>query len=231
VRITLKFNFVRFPTSLGPINIQIRTPQITTSPSSAATSTVLATHECHPLRDTHYSLNSSTAPLPLIPRRLAPLSGSRRLSTLIAPHVDPPSSGVILTRASPPTTPDSSGFASTPVRVLPQTPPSAIEAKLSSTASLPLAPHSSPSESASQPVPPRRVRDQERFPAIRPPEHSTPTLPRQISETTPVLHPKRIRSSYCRAIYSSHISMPSLLLRSRERIPCRDHPGKSRASL
>jgi hypothetical protein len=116
---------------------------------------VLATHECHPLRDTHYSLNSSTAPVPLIPRRLAPLPGSRRLSTLIAPHVDPTSSGVILTRASPPTTPDSSDSASTPVRVLPQTSPSAIEAKLSSTASLLLAPHSSPSESASQPVPPR----------------------------------------------------------------------------
>ncbi len=138
------------------------------------TSTVLATHECHPLRDTHYSRNSSTAPLPLIPRRLAPLPGSRRLSTLIAPHVDPPSSGVILTRASPPTTPDPSDSASTLVRVLPPTPTSATEAEHSSTPSLPSTPHSSTSESVSQPVPPRRVRGQ-RFPALRPPEQSTPT--------------------------------------------------------
>jgi hypothetical protein len=43
---------------------------------------------------------TSTAPLPLIPRQHSPLLGSRRLSTLI----DPPSSGMILTRASLPTT-------------------------------------------------------------------------------------------------------------------------------
>ena len=64
-------------------------------------------HDLHRLGNTHYSRNSPTVPLPLIPRRLAPLPDSRRLSTLIAPHVDPSSSGMIFTRASPPTTPDS----------------------------------------------------------------------------------------------------------------------------
>src|SRR5216683_2439304 len=131
-------------------------------------------HDLHRLGNTHYSRNSPTVPLPLIPRRLAPLPGSRRLSTLIAPHVDPPSSGVILTRASPPTTPDPSDSASTLVRVLPPTPTSATEAEHSSTPSLPSTHHSSTSESVSQPVPPRRVRGQ-RFPALRPPEQSTPT--------------------------------------------------------
>jgi hypothetical protein len=81
---------------------------------------------------------------------------------------------MILTHASPPTTPDPSDSASTLARVLPPAPTSATEAEPSSTASSPSTPRSSPSESVSQPVPPRRVRGQ-RFPAIRPPKQSTPT--------------------------------------------------------
>src|SRR5216683_3852283 len=172
-------------------------------------------HDLHRLGNTHYSRNSPTVPLPLIPRRLAPLPGSRRLSTLIAPHVDPSSSGVILTRASPPTTPDPSDSASTLVHILPPTPPIAAEAELSSAASLSSGPHSSPSESVSQPraVPPRLVRGQ-RFPAICP-----------LEQRTPDLYPHRVPLSYYRAISPSRMSIPSLLL-SHERSPCRYHPGK-----
>jgi len=77
----------------------------------------------------------------------------------------------------PVTTPDPSDSASTPVPVVPHpTPPNATKVELSSTASLPSAPraHSSPSESFSYRISPRHVRDQP-FPAIRPPEQSTPT--------------------------------------------------------
>jgi hypothetical protein len=180
------------------------------------TSTVLASHQCHPLPDTHYSRNSSTAPLPLIPGRLVPLPGSRRLSTLTAPHVYPPSSGVILTRASPPTTPDPSASTSTLVRVLPPASTSATETKPSPTTSL--TPHSSPSEPASQPV--------------HPLEQSTPTPVqpdfRDDIPFTPL--PDRVPLSYCRAVYPSRMSMP-LVLPSHERSPYRYHPGKSRASL
>jgi hypothetical protein len=80
-------------------------------------------HDLHRPGNTHYSHNFPTVPLPLIPRRLAPLPGFRRISTLITPRVDPSSSGVNLTRASPPTTPDPSDSASTPVRILLPPPP------------------------------------------------------------------------------------------------------------
>jgi hypothetical protein len=137
---------------------------------------------------------------------------------------------MILTRASPPTIPDPSDSPSTLVRVLPPTPTSATEAEPSSTTSLPSTPHSSPSESVSQPVPPRRVRGQ-RFPAVRPPEQSTPTPAKADLEATPHLHHDRVPLSFCRAIYPSHISMPSLLPRSNDLSPCRYYPEKVRANL
>ena len=121
-----------------------------------------------PSRDIRHSRNSSTAPLPLIPRRHASASSSRRLSPLI----DPPATGVIFTHASPPTTP-ASDSTSAPVHVLPPTPPGETKAGRSSTISFPLVPPS-PLEQINQPIPHRRIRGQ-RFPAIRPPEHSTPT--------------------------------------------------------
>jgi len=138
---------------------------------------------------------------------------------------------MILTRASPPTTPDPSDSASTLVRVLPPTPTSATEAEPSLTASLPSTPDSSPSESVSQPVPPWRVRGQ-RFPAIRPPEQSTPTPAKaDFRDDTPFApRPDRVPLSYCRAIDPSRMSVP-LLLSSHEESPCRSHPGKSRATL
>jgi hypothetical protein len=132
-----------------------------------------------------------------------PPHSSRRLSTVI-PHVDPPSSGVILIRANPPTTFGTPDSVSIPVCVLPPTPPSAAKVKLSSTASLPSTPHSSPSESASQPAPPRRVRDQ-RFPAVRPTEQSIPT-PAMVDfrDDTPFAHcPDRVLLSYC--LSESHV--------------------------
>jgi hypothetical protein len=171
VRITLKFNFVRFPDRQFRLNQHSNTNPPNLLPRSDL---ALLCHDLQHVSNTHYSRNSSTAPLPLIPRRLAPLPGSRRLSTLIAPHVDPPSSGVILTRARPPTTPDLSDSVSTLVGVLLPTPTSATEAEPSSTTSLPSTPHSSPSESVSQAVPPRRVCGQH-FPAVCSPEQSTPT--------------------------------------------------------
>ncbi|KAI9508814.1 putative phosphatase regulatory subunit-domain-containing protein [Russula earlei] len=136
------------------------------------TSTLLATHNYPSPRNIHYLGNSSTAPLPLTPRRLASANSTRNVHPLIEPPS--PHSGVIFTRASPPTTPDSSNSASAPVHVLPPTPPSATQARPSSTVSFPLASPASPSEWANQPLPPRRFRTR-RFPAIRPPEQSTPT--------------------------------------------------------
>ena len=206
----MKFNFCSFSHQFRlNINIQIRTPPNLLPRYDLA----LLCHDLHHVSNTHYSCNTPTAPLPLIPRRLAPLPGPRRLSTLIAPHVDPPSFGVILTRASPPTTPDPSDTVSTLVRVLPPTP------------------HSSPSESVSQPVPPRRAHDQ-RFPAVRPLQQSTPTPVKADSrDDTPFApRPDRVPLSYCHAIHPSCMSMP-LLLPSHERSSCRYHPGKSRASL
>ncbi|KAF8496754.1 putative phosphatase regulatory subunit-domain-containing protein [Russula emetica] len=132
-------------------------------------STIVTTPECPPSRDIHYSRNSSTAALPLIPRRHASASSSRRLSPLI----DPPVTGVIFTHASPPMTPASPSSTSAPVHVLPPTPPGETKAGQSSTISFPLAP-SSPLEPVNQSIPQRRIRGQ-RFPPIRPPEHSTPT--------------------------------------------------------
>ena len=131
-------------------------------------STIVATSECPPSLDVHFSRNSSTAPLPLIPRRHASAPNHHRVS----PHIDPPRSGVLFTHASPPTTPASSD-TSAPVHVLPPTPPSTIKAGQSSTISFPLA-SPSPLEPVSLAIPPRRFRGQ-RLPAIRPPEQSTPT--------------------------------------------------------
>ncbi|KAI0285225.1 putative phosphatase regulatory subunit-domain-containing protein [Russula brevipes] len=135
------------------------------------TSTVLATHEFPPSRDVHYSRNSSTAPLPLIPRRLASHPSAHRVPSRVVPPVDPLPSGVIFTRASPPTTPDPS---IPPVHALTPSPPSPAKAGLSSTITFPLSPQPPPSRSVVQSIPQRRSRGQ-RFPAIRPPEQSTPT--------------------------------------------------------
>ncbi|KAH9961113.1 putative phosphatase regulatory subunit-domain-containing protein [Russula dissimulans] len=135
------------------------------------TSAVLATHECPPSRDIHYSGNSSTAPLPLIPRRHASGTSSRHVSPLVAPLIEPSHSGVIFTRATPPSTPDPSNSASAPVHVRP---PSEAQAPSSSTVSFPLGPDAFPSESINYPTPLRRFRGR-RFPAICPPEQSTPT--------------------------------------------------------
>jgi hypothetical protein len=137
--------------------------------SFAMASTIVTTPECPPSRDIHYSRNSSTAPLPLIPRRHASASSSRRLSPLI----DPPATGVIFTHASPPMTPASADTTSVPVHVLPPTPIGETNAGQCSTILFPLAP-SSPLEPVTQSIPQRRIRGH-RFPAIRPPEHSTPT--------------------------------------------------------
>ena len=132
-------------------------------------STIVTTPECPPSLDIHYSRNSSTAPLPLIPRRHASASSSRRLSPLI----NPPATGVIFTHASPPMTPASSDSTSAPIHVLPATPPGETKTGRSSTISFPLVP-SSTLEPVNQSIPQRRIRGQ-RFPSIRPPEHSTPT--------------------------------------------------------
>jgi hypothetical protein len=121
-------------------------------------STVLTTHEFSLSRDTSYSRNNSAAPLPLIPRRPASVPNSRRASPLVAPNANSPPAGVIFTRASPPTTPAPSN--PTEVYVQPPTPLDTIEAEANS-----IIPPSSL---------PRRVRGF-RFPAIRPPEQSTPT--------------------------------------------------------
>jgi Carbohydrate/starch-binding module (family 21) len=134
----------------------------------AMASTIVTVPECPPSRDIHYSRNSSTAPLPLIPRRHASAPGSRRLS----PHIDPPATGVIFTHASPPMTPVASDSTSAPVQVSHSTLPGETKARQSSTISFPSAP--SPLEPVNQSIPQRRIRGQ-RFLAIRPPEHSTPT--------------------------------------------------------
>ena len=132
-------------------------------------STIVTTPECPPSQGIYYSRNSSTAPLPLIPRRHASAFSSRHLS----PHIDPPATGVIFTQASPPMTPASFDSTSAPVHVLPPTPPGETKTGQSSTISFPLAP-SSPLEPFNQSISQRRIRGQ-RFPAIRPPEYSTPT--------------------------------------------------------
>lgn len=129
-------------------------------------STVLTTHEFSSSRDTSYSRNNSAAPLPLIPRRPASVPNSRRASPIVAPHANSSPTGVIFTRASPPTTPAPSN--PTEVHVQPPTPLDTIKAEAS-----PIVFPSSDT-SASQSTLPRRVRGF-RFPAIRPPEQSTPT--------------------------------------------------------
>ena len=164
------------------------------------TSTVLATHECHPSRDIHYSRNSSTAPLPLVPRRLTSLPSSRLISPIVTTHVDPPSSGVIFARASPPTTPDPSNSVSTSVHILPPTPPSATKEGVSAPAPL-----SSQSELVSQPIPPRRIRGQ-RIPAIRPPEQSTPTPAKaDFRDDTPFSPRKNAAVMLSRNLSESHV--------------------------
>jgi hypothetical protein len=115
--------------------------------------TVLTTHGCSLSRDISYSRNNSAAPLPLIPRRPASVPNSRRAT----PHVDSPPAGVIFTRASPPTTPGPSNL--TEVHIQPPSPLNPIQAEVSSSSSV---------TSAT-----RRIRGF-RFPAIRPPEQSTP---------------------------------------------------------
>ncbi|KAF8264250.1 putative phosphatase regulatory subunit-domain-containing protein [Lactarius quietus] len=141
-------------------------------------STVLTTHGSSLSRDTSYSRNNSAAPLPLIPRRPASVPNSRRASPLVAPHGDSPPSGVIFTRASPPTTPAPSN--PTEVHVQPPSPFDTMKAKASHTVS------SSSLTSTTQPALPRRVRGF-RFPAIRPPEQSTPTpLKADSGSDTPV---------------------------------------------
>ncbi|KAI9451620.1 putative phosphatase regulatory subunit-domain-containing protein [Lactarius psammicola] len=131
-------------------------------------STVLTTHGCLLPRDTCYSRNSSAAPLPLIPRRPSSVPNSRRVSPLVAPHADSTPAGVIFTRASPPTTPAPSNPASTEVHLQPPTPPDTIKGESTPNVS------SSSVTPATQSALPRRVRGY-RFPAIRPPEQSTPT--------------------------------------------------------
>ena len=202
--LTLKFSSVHFPTSLGSVNIHIGTPLSTglhfTHPFAfpAMASTVLATHNCHPSRDIRYSGNSSTAPLPLVPRRLTSLPNSRRISPVVTTHVDPPSSGVIFTRASPPTTPDPSNSVSTSVHVLPPSPPSV-------TKEGPSAPLSSQSDLVSQPIPPRRIRGQ-RIPAIRPPEQSTPTPARaDFRDDAPFSPRKNAAVMLSRNLSESHV--------------------------
>ena len=153
-----------------------------------------------PSRDIHHSRNSSTAPLPLIPRRHASAFSSRRLSPLI----DPPATGVIFTHASPPMTP-ASDSTSAPVHVLPPTPPGETKAGQSSTISFPLAPPS-PLEPINQSIPHQRIRGQ-RFPAIRPPEHSTPTpakakadsnddTPSALQQSGPVIMSRNLSESH-----------------------------------
>lgn len=131
-------------------------------------STVLTTHGCSSSRDICYSRNSSAAPLPLIPRRPSSIPNSRRVSPPVAPHADSPPAGVIFTRASPPTTPAPSNPASTEVHIQPPTPPDTTKAKPNPNVA------SSSITPATQFALPRRVRGY-RFPAIRPPEQSTPT--------------------------------------------------------
>lgn len=181
------------------------------------TSTVLATHEYFPSRDIHYSRNSSTAPLPLIPRRSPSLPSSHHVSPVVAPHVDTPPSGVIFTRASPPTTPDSSLSVSTSVCVFPPTPPSATQAESSSTTTpASSVPHSSQSGWVTQPIPPRRVRGH-RLPAIRPPEQSTPTPAKaNFRDDTPLALRQNAAVMLSRNLSESHVdalaaATPSLL--------------------
>jgi hypothetical protein len=163
-------------------------------------STMVTTPEYPPSRDIHYSHNSSTAPLPLIPRRHASAFSSRRLSPLI----DPPATGVIFTHASPPMTPASSDPTSAPVHVLPPTPPGETNAGQSSTISFPLAP-SSPLEPVNQSIPQRHIRGQ-RFPAIRPPEHSTPTPAKAYSnDDTPSAPRKSGAVILSRNLSESHV--------------------------
>ena len=135
--------------------------------------TVLTTHECSLSRDTSCLRNNSAAPLPLIPRRPSSIPNTRRASPLVVPHADSPPAGVIFTRASPPTTPASSN--PTEVHIQPPTPLNATRAEVSSTV------FPSSSASATQFALPRRVRGF-RFPAIRPPEQSTPIPAKADSE-------------------------------------------------
>jgi len=165
------------------------------------TSTVLATHECPPSRDIPYSSNSSTAPLPLIPRRLSSGTSSRHVSPLVAPLIEPPHSGVIFTRASPPATPDPSNSAFAPVNLHTPTPPSATKALSSSIVSFPLGLDTLPSETINHPPPPRRFRVR-RFPAIRPPEQSTPT---PASDDTPKPARQSAALALSRNLSESHV--------------------------
>jgi hypothetical protein len=92
----------------------------------------------------------------------------------------------------PVTTPDPSDSASTPVPVVSHpTPPNATKIEPSSTAYLPSAPHSSPCESFNYRISPRHVRGQH-FPAIRPPEQSTPTPAKPGFRESPHLHLDRV---------------------------------------
>ncbi|KAI0303332.1 putative phosphatase regulatory subunit-domain-containing protein [Multifurca ochricompacta] len=168
------------------------------------TSTVLATHECPPSRDIHYSRNSSTAPLPLVPRRFSLAPSSRRVSPFVAPLTDSPPAGVIFTRASPPTTPMSSSTTSAAVHVHLPTPSDLIKSGTSSTVPPTLVTRPSPSESVTQPVLPRRHRGQ-RFPSIRPPEQSTPT-PAQgnFSDDSPSAPRKNLSGAISRNLSESH---------------------------
>ena len=120
--------------------------------------TVLTTHGCSLSQDIPYSRNNSAAPLPLIPRRPTSVLNSRRAT----PHGDSPPAGVIYTRASPPTTPGPSNLNE--VHIQPPSPLNPIQAEVSFPLSV---------TSATQSALPRRVRSF-RFPAIRPPEQSTP---------------------------------------------------------
>jgi carbohydrate/starch-binding protein with CBM21 domain len=197
VRIIIVLLFLNFEIQLGSFSHRFRvnrhsytTPQrpnatLHAQSLSKMASTIVTTPEYHPSRDIHYSRNSSTAPLPLIPRRHASASGSHRVS----PLMDSPAIGVIFTHASPPTTPATSASTSAPVHVHPPTPPSETEAGQSSTISFPLA-TSSPSEPVNQSIPQRRIRGQ-RFPAIRPPEHSTPTPAKADSNDDPPSAPRQ----------------------------------------
>ncbi len=161
-------------------------------------SIVLATHGCSLPRDICYSRNSSAAPLPLIPRRPSSVPSSRRVSPLVAPHADSPPAGVIFTRASPPTTPAPSNPASTGVRLQPSTPSDTIKGEFTPNVS------SSSVTPATQSAHPRRVRGY-RFPAIRPPEQSTPTPAKADSGSDTPVPRQNTSAPFSRNLSESHV--------------------------
>jgi hypothetical protein len=127
----------------------------------------------------------------------------------------------------PVTTPDPSDSASTPVPVVPHpTPPNATRVELSSTASCRRPPtHRRPGRSATA-----FLHDMSATSTFLPFVHLNSPLqapPRQVLETAPHLHLDGVSLPHCRAIYLSHMPMPSLLLWSHEQCRCNEKVGRA----